>query len=96
MGDFLGLFQWLPLANGGRQRQRFGLERRHKLLRSVETSCEASKRAAKLARLESADYQLFVDWRRLPQLREISEQSFVVVARGRWGGGGNEARGKGF
>ena len=26
-----GLFQWLPLANGGRRRQRFGLERRHKL-----------------------------------------------------------------
>ena len=67
----MGLFQWLPLAFGGRRRQRSGLERRHKLPRSVQ-------RAAKLARLESADYQLFVDWRRLAQLRQISERSFVV------------------
>ena len=51
--------------------QRFGLERRHKLQRSVQ-------RAAKLALLESADYQLFVDWRRLAQLQQISERSFVV------------------
>ena len=27
----MGLFQWLPLANGGRWQERFGLVRHHKL-----------------------------------------------------------------
>ena len=52
--------------------ERFGLARRHKLTAKRPMSCGA-------ARLESADYQLFVDWRRLAQLRRISERSFAVI-----------------
>ena len=58
-------------VDSGRPRSVSGSSGATDLPRSVQ-------RAAKLARLESADYQLFVDWRRLAQLRRISERSFVV------------------
>ena len=47
----MGLFQWLPQVDGGRRRERFGSRDATNLPRSVQ-------RAANLARLESADYQL--------------------------------------
>ena len=61
----------LTAVDGGRRRSVSGSSGATNLPRSVQ-------RAAMLARLESADYQLFVDWRRLAQLRRISERSFVV------------------